>query len=92
MIYLDHAAATPLDQRVMQAMQPYFTQEFGNPSSLSSIGKRAKEAVESSRARVAEILNCKAEEIIFTSGGTESINLAIQGVGWAQRKKGKNHE
>ncbi|MDB4940172.1 MAG: aminotransferase, class superfamily [Candidatus Doudnabacteria bacterium] len=79
-IYLDHAATTYLDDKVVKAMAPYWTKEFGNPSSLYSDGANAKKAIESARARIAKVLNAKSSEIIFTAGGTESVNLAIFGV------------
>jgi len=79
-IYLDNAAATPVRKEVVEAMMPYFSTSYGNPGSVHSLGKQAKEAVEDARERVAKILGCLSEEIIFTSGGTESINLALQGI------------
>ncbi len=86
-IYLDHAAATPLDPKVLKAMLPYFNKQYGNPSSLHTLGMKAHQAVENSRKTIAQILNSQPEEIIFTSGGTESINLAIKGLAF-QKKKG----
>lgn len=80
MIFLDHAAATPLDQRVLKIMLPYFDKTFANPSSLHSPGQAANKAVMQSRKSIATILNGHADEIIFTSGGTESDSLAIRGV------------
>ncbi|MCK4588861.1 MAG: cysteine desulfurase [Nanoarchaeota archaeon] len=85
MIYLDHSATTYVDQEVMAAMKPYFTEDFGNPSSMHQLGLSAKEAVQEARQSIAQILNCQPNEIIFTSGGTESVNLALQGL--AQEKK-----
>jgi cysteine desulfurase len=79
-IYFDHAATTYLDLRVQKVMQPYWRKIYGNPSSLYSIGQQAKTAVERARSNIAQILNCQAKEIIFTAGGTESVNLAIFGV------------
>lgn len=79
-IYLDHAATTPLDPRVLEAMQPYFTEDFGNPSSFHSVGMRAKDAVAEARGTVARLLGGHEDEILFTSGGTESDNLAVMGV------------
>lgn len=79
-IYLDHAAATPLDKRVLAAMQPFFTDQFYNPSSPYQSAKQVKAAVEDARARVAHWLGAKTAEVIFTAGATESINLAINGV------------
>lgn len=79
-IYLDHAATTALDERVFEAMRPYFSDTFANPSSFHTPGMRAKEAVTASRESIAKTLNCRADEIIFTSGGTESDNLAVVGI------------
>lgn len=78
-VYLDYAATTPLDPRVKKAMESYWDKEFGNPSSLHKLGRRAKEAVAKARMTISRILNC-GPEIFFTSGGTESINLAIFGI------------
>jgi cysteine desulfurase len=89
-IYLDYAATTPTDPGVIKAMEPYFFDKFGNPSSIHSFGQEAKGAIEEARAKVAAFLGAKPEEIIFTSGGTESNNFAIEGVAYAQEKKG-NH-
>jgi len=85
-IYLDYAATTPLDPRVAHAMQPYFSEEFGNPSSVHGYGQRAEAALEEARQRLAVRLNAQPEEIIFTSGGTESDNLALRGVALAARQ------
>lgn len=91
-IYLDYAATTPLDPRVLKAMQPYFGASFGNPSSVHGFGQRAETALEDARQQVAELLNAQPEEIIFTSGGTESDNLALRGAALAAReKRGANH-
>ncbi|MEK7211047.1 MAG: cysteine desulfurase family protein [Patescibacteria group bacterium] len=89
-IYLDHAATTYLDPRVKRAMEPFWDKEFGNPSSFHSVGKRAKEAVDAARGKIAEVLGCRESEIIFTMGGTESDNLAIFGVTKALEKTGKH--
>ena len=78
-IYLDHAATTPTDPRVVEAMLPYFTEDYGNPGSPHRFGRKAEGAVETSRAKIASILNCKPQEIIFTSCGTEADNLALRG-------------
>jgi cysteine desulfurase len=78
-IYLDYNATTPVDPRVAEAMRPYLTGFFGNPSSLHRPGREARAAVESARAQVAQCLGCAAEEVVFTSGGSESNNLAIRG-------------
>ena len=87
-VYLDHSASTPVDPRVVDAMMPYFTEVYGNPSSAHGMGNRAEMAVEASRASVAAILNCKPAEIVFTSCGTESDNLAIRGAAWHARDRG----
>jgi cysteine desulfurase len=89
-IYLDYAATTPVHPEVVKAMLPYFTEHFGNPSSLHTIGQEAKKAVDEARAEVARALGAKPEEIIFTSGGSESDNYAIKGVASALKHKG-NH-
>ena len=88
--YVDNASTTKIDAAVKKEMDKYFTQIFGNPNSNHLQGRLAKNAVEQSRAKVAKILNCKPSEIIFTSGGTESINLAIQGIARAIKNKGKH--
>ncbi len=87
-IYLDYAATTPADPEVIKAMQPYFFEKFGNPSSIHSFGQEAKKALEESRETVASFLGAKPEEIVFTSGGTESDNFAIKGVAFARKAKG----
>ncbi|TAF88812.1 MAG: aminotransferase class V-fold PLP-dependent enzyme, partial [Bacteroidetes bacterium] len=76
-IYLDNAATTPLDATVLEAMMPYLTEQFGNPSSIYSYGRESRLAVENARKTVAKILNAHPAEIFFTSGGTESSNTAI---------------
>ena len=78
--YLDHAAATPMDARVFEAMAPFLTSEYANPSSLYMAARSTRNAVDTARATIARILGAKPTEIVFTSGGTESNNLAIQGV------------
>ncbi len=88
-VYLDYAATTPTDPRVVAEMQPYFGEGFGNPSSLYALGRKAKDAVDDARARIANILQCKADEIVFTGSGTESDNLAILGVVRAYAPKGE---
>ena len=88
--YFDHAATTKVDEEVIKEMIPYFGIEFGNPSSLYTIGRRAKRAVEESREKVARAINCEKKEIYFTSCGSESDNLAIKGVAYANKTKG-NH-
>ncbi|HEY70274.1 MAG TPA: cysteine desulfurase [Anaerolineae bacterium] len=86
-IYLDYAATTPVDPRVLEAMQPYFMQHFGNPSSHHGWGLHAQQAIDSSRQQVAESLNCAPEEIIFTACGSESDNLALRGAAFAARQE-----
>lgn len=86
--YLDHAATTPLDERVLEAMLPYLRERWGNPSSLYSHGRVARRALDESRDTVAQVLNCRPSEVLFTSGGTESDNLAIKGVAFARRGDG----
>ncbi len=88
--YLDHSATTPVDKEVAKAMLPYFTKKFGNASSLHSFGREAKDALEESREKIAKRLNAKSEEIIFTSGGSESDNLAIRGIAYANKERGKH--
>jgi len=78
-IYLDYAATTPLDPLVAKAMEPYWNKYYGNPSSLYKLGQESKKAIDKAKLDIAKILNCQADEIIFTGGGTESINLAIKG-------------
>jgi cysteine desulfurase len=89
-IYMDYAATTPAHPEVVQAMLPYFGEIFGNPSSIHYYGLEARSAVEAARVKVAEFLNAGPEEIVFTSGGTESDNFAIKGVAYANEKRG-NH-
>ncbi len=86
MIYLDYAATSPVDQRVLDAMMPYFRKAYGNPSSLHRLGQKAEAAVDQAREKVASVLHCKLDEIIFTSCGTESDNLAIRGAAMARVK------
>ena len=88
-IYLDYASTTPVHPRVRQAMEPYFQQEFGNPSSLSPLGRRAAEACERARAQIARVLACHNDEVVFTSGGSESDNVALKGV--ALTRPGRRH-
>ena len=89
-VYMDYAATTPVDPRVFSAMKPYFTKKFGNTMSLHSKGREVKEAVEESRETIAKMMNGEAHEIIFTSSATESANMIIKGVAFANRKKGKH--
>ncbi len=91
-IYLDHAATTPVDPSVLAAMQPFFTQRFGNASSIYAAGREARAGLDWSRATIASILGCQAREIVFTSGGSEADNLAIKGVAWWHRLQNRgNH-
>ena len=87
LIYFDYAATTPVDARVLEAMLPYFRDNFGNPSSVHRYGQRAESAVESARETVAAGLNCRPDEIVFTSCGTESDNLALRGTALARREE-----
>lgn len=89
-VYLDHNATTPVIPEVLQAMLPYFTDIFGNASSIYSKGRESKNALEDCRNKCAELLGCTPSEIFFTSGGTESDNYAIKGVAFANRKKGRH--
>jgi cysteine desulfurase len=89
-IYLDYAATTPVHPDVVQAMLPYFSEIFGNPSSLHSFGQEARLGVEKARSIVSGFIGARTEEIVFTSGGTESDNFALKGVAYANQKKG-NH-
>jgi len=89
-IYLDHAATTPVDPLVVKAMLPYFTEKFGNASSIHSFGLEAKEALEKARELIARKINAVPEEIIFTSGGSEADNMALRGIAFAHKHKG-NH-
>jgi len=89
-VYLDHASATPVRKRVIDAMLPYFGEQFGNPSVVYDMGSKIKLVVEEQRAKVADLIGAKAENIIFTSSGAEANNLAIKGVALGRQKKG-NH-
>jgi cysteine desulfurase len=89
-IYLDNAATTPVDKKVLEAMLPYYSDIFGNPSSLHSHGQEAKKAIEEAREKVAKALGADFDEIYFTSGGSESDNWALKGVAYALKEKG-NH-
>ena len=92
-VYLDHAATTPTDPRVVEAMLPYFSEKYGNPSSLYSLGLEAKNTLLGARQTMAKIFNCTPGEIVFTGGGTESDNLGIIGVAraWARKEKKPGH-
>ncbi|MBL8134925.1 MAG: cysteine desulfurase [Anaerolineae bacterium] len=86
MVYLDHSATTPMDPRVLDALLPCFSDVYGNTSSSHSEGRRAERALETARETIAGLLNCKPHEIVFTSGGSESDNMAIRGVAWYARR------
>ena len=87
-VYLDHNASTPVHPEVLQIMLPYFSELYGNASSIHSFGREARDAVEAARAGIAGFLGARDDEVVFTSGGTESDNLAVKGVAHAQ---GKGH-
>jgi len=86
-IYLDHSATTPVRQEVVEAMLPYFTSEYGNASSVHGFGQRARHAIESARESIAALLSARPDEIVFTSGGTESDNIAILGTAAVTRRR-----
>ncbi len=91
-IYLDYAASTPVDPRVVDAMLPFFGHHFGNPSSTHFYGQKAEAAIESARETIAKALNCQPHEVVFTSCGSESDNLALRGAAWAARQeRAANH-
>ena len=89
-VYLDHAGTTSMDPRVLEAMMPYFSGMYGNPSSIHTVGQEARYALDESRERVAQVLGCRAREVVFTGGGSESDNAAIHGVATALQETG-NH-
>src|SRR2546423_3876537 len=89
-IYFDYNATTPLDQQVQEAMLPYLGEVFGNPSSVHHVGRRARTVLDGARERVAVVWGCKPSEVVFTSGGTESNNLAIFGVARHLSSKGRH--
>ena len=89
-IYLDHAATTKIDDAVLKEMLPYLTSYYGNASSLYSLGKSSREAVEKARKQVANAINCSASEVYFTSCGSESDNLAIKGISKANKNRGRH--
>jgi cysteine desulfurase len=89
-VYLDHAGTTATDPRVLEAMLPYFTHLYGNPSSIHTVGQEARHALDEARERVARVLHCRTGEVVFTSGGTESDNAAIHGAATALQETG-NH-
>ncbi len=88
-IYLDHAATTPLDERVLEVMLPYLRDNWGNPSSLYGEAQEARRGLEAGRRSMAEVLGCKPQELVFTSGGSESDNLALRGAAYAARRQGR---
>ncbi|GAB4316090.1 MAG: cysteine desulfurase NifS [Methanobacteriaceae archaeon] len=90
MIYMDHSATSPVDKEVLAAMEPFFMEEYGNASTLYSLGRQAKKSLESARASIASLIGASPDEIIFTSGGTESDNIAIKGSAYLLKDKG-NH-
>ena len=89
-IYLDHAATTPMRREVLDAMLPYLTDHYGNPSSIHGPGRRARQGLDESRETVADVLGAKPREVIFTSGATENDNLAIAGIAWAASARGRH--
>jgi cysteine desulfurase len=89
-VYLDHAATTPLDEKVFEAMLPYLKEEFGNPSSVHAYGREARAALERAREKIAFTLNADLKEIVFTSGGTESVNAVHKGVAYASHGKARH--
>src|SRR5215510_8578196 len=89
-IYLDHSATTPLDGRVLDTMLPFLTEKFGNASSVHSFGQEARAAVDKARRQVAALIGARANEIVFTSGGTEANNLAIRGICEAAESHGRH--
>ncbi|TDO89337.1 aminotransferase class V [Halanaerobium saccharolyticum] len=90
MIYLDYNATTPIDKKVAEAMEAYIYGNFGNPSSSHELGSKTKQAVEEARKKVASLLNASPEEIIFTSGGSESNNMVIKGAAYTYQNRGKH--
>ncbi len=88
--YFDNAATTKVKEEVLKEMFPYFSVEYGNPSSMYSIGRNSRRAIETARKRVAELINCKPKEIYFTSCGSESDNMALKGIAYANKEKGNN--
>lgn len=91
-VYMDYAATTPVDERVLAVMMPYFRDDFGNPSSVHRYGQRAEAALDDARRSIAKSLNCQSDEVIFTANGTESDNLALRGAAMAARhNRGANH-
>jgi len=89
-VYMDYAATTPVDPRVLKTMKPYFSKKYGNSVSLHKQGREAKEALKESRKTIAAMMNAKPNELIFMSSATESTNMALKGIAFANRKKGKH--
>ncbi|RJS49526.1 MAG: cysteine desulfurase NifS [Methanobacterium sp.] len=89
-MYLDHSATSPVNPEVLKAMEPFFSQEFGNASTFYSLGRTARQAMEAARENVASLIGASPQEIIFTSGGTESDNMAIKGTAYKWKNKGKH--
>ncbi|HZI49758.1 MAG TPA: aminotransferase class V-fold PLP-dependent enzyme, partial [Pyrinomonadaceae bacterium] len=89
-VYLDHCATSPLEPRVLAAMMPYLTETYGNASSIHSFGQQARSAVDKARRQVASLIGASANEVVFTSGGTEANNLAIQGICEASASHGRH--
>ncbi|WP_083489939.1 cysteine desulfurase NifS [Acetomicrobium hydrogeniformans] len=89
-VYLDHSATTPVDQKVLEAMLPFFSMDFGNPNSLHAWGRKARQAVDQARDEVSRLINAEPSEIIFTGGGSEADNIAIKGVALAKKDKGRH--
>src|SRR5882724_10688125 len=89
-VYLDHSATTPIDSRVVDAMMPYLTEKFGNASSIHQFGQEARAAVDKARRQVASLISARANEIVFTSGGTEANNLAMRGLCEAAQAHGRH--
>src|SRR5690554_4051161 len=89
-IYMDNSATTPVKEEVLREMMPYFTTKYGNPSSIYSLGRQSKNAIEVSREKIARAINAKTNEIFFTAGGSEADNWALKGIAFANKSKG-NH-
>jgi cysteine desulfurase len=90
LVYMDHAATTPLDERVFDAMRPFFFESYGNPSSIYTLARTPKTAIKKAREKVATVLGCRSHEVYFTSGGTESDNWAIRGIARGNSSKGRH--
>jgi len=88
LVYLDHNATTPVDERVIKVMLPYFGKKYGNPSSIYKLANESDTAKEEAREKIAKLLHANSNEIVFTGSGTESDNYAVKGAAFANRKKG----